>query len=616
MTNKTPVALIVVGLACASAGMAGARQTQSAVPRPTQVAGQGASAGSTTFVIQHARVFDGEQLHDRATVVVQGGRITAVGADVQAPQGAPTIDAGGKTLLPGLIDAHTHTWGDALERALVFGVTTELDMFTEHRQAAEWRRQQAAPAGAPGRADVFSAGTLVTAPKGHGTEYGMVIPTITSPDEADAFVDARITEGSDYIKIVYEEGSVYGLKFPSISSDVLRAVIAAAKKRHKLAVVHVGSRRAAETAIAAGADGLVHIFGDEPPPSGFADAARKARIFVVATLSVIESVAGVAGGAALVQHPAFGPFLRPEEKTALSGTFPQRPGNKVRIEHAMATVRQLHAAGVPILAGSDAPNPGTLHGATVHRELELLVQAGLTPLAALTAATSTPARAFNLNDRGRIAVGMRADLVLVDGDPTRDITATRAITDVWKGGVRLDRRPAPKTTVAEAIASGNISDFEDGHPSAAFGAGWQISTDSMMGGASEAKMDVVKPGARDSQAALLVTGEIKAGAPFAWAGAMFFPAKTPMTPVDVSKFKEVVFWTRGDGREYQVMMFATRFGNIPQSQAFTAGPEWREVIIPFKAFGDMDGSDVRGILFSADTKPGRFSFAIDNVVVR
>ena len=94
---------------------------------------------------------------------------------------------------------------------------------------------------------------------------------------------------------------------------------------------------------------------------------------------------------------------------------------------------------MPILAGTDAPNPGTAHGASIHRELELLVRAGLSPLEALRAATSVPARAFALHDRGRIAPGLRADLVLVDGDPTRDILATRNIVAIWKLGRIVDR---------------------------------------------------------------------------------------------------------------------------------------------------------------------------------
>ena len=600
-----PAVLIGIGVTCVVVGAWGARpRAAAAQQRPAQ-----AATAAPSFAITNVRVFDGDRSIERGTVVVREGRIAAVGAGVAPPPGTPVIDGAGRTLLPGFIDSHTHSFGDALDRALVFGVTTNLDMFSDHGQAAQWRAEQRTGK-ASGRADIVSAGTLVTAPKGHGTQFGLPIPTITSPADAQAFVDARIAEGSDFIKVVYEEGGAYGLSLNAISREVLDAVIVAAKRRGKLAVVHVGSHAAADAAIAAGANGLVHIFADAPPSPGFAASVKKVGAFVVPTLSVIESVAGTAGSADVAKHASIAPFLTPMERAAFKGTFPSRPGSKVRLEHALAAVAQLHGAGVPLLAGSDAPNPGTGHGVTIHREMELLVRAGLTPSQALRAATAAPAVAFNLGDRGRMVEGARADLVLVDGDPTRDITATRAIVNVWKGGARLERQPAPtEEQAAKAITDGKISDFSSGQPSAAFGMGWQVSTDSMMGGASEAKLAVV-------DGALEVTGAIKAGAPFPWAGAMFFPASPPMTPVDLSKFKELIFRAKGDGREYVVMMFATRFGNIPMSQPFTAGPEWAEHAIPLKAFSNMDGSDVRGILFSANATPGAFRLAIDDVRLR
>jgi len=111
----------------------------------------------------------------------------------------------------------------------------------------------------------------------------------------------------------------------------------------------------------------------------------------------------------------------------------------LRLDAAVATVQAFHAAGVPILVGTDSANPGTMYGASVHHELALLVAAGLRPAEALRAATAAPAAAFGLSDRGRIAVGLRADLLLVDGDPLRDIAATRTIAGIWRGGVAYDR---------------------------------------------------------------------------------------------------------------------------------------------------------------------------------
>lgn len=167
-------------------------------------------------------------------------------------------------------------------------------------------------------------------------------------------------------------------------------------------------------------------------------------------------------------------------------------------------------------------------------------------------------------------------------------------------------------------AVGIISTFEPPgpQPSSSFGGGWQISADTYAGGKSSATMKVVRPGAANSRGALEITGTIVHGAPYPWAGALFSPAMTPMAPEDLSHFNEVVFRARGDGREYLVMLFATRLGDIPAVRPFTAGAEWKEFVMPFQSFQNMDGSDLRGILFSADSTPGPFRVAIDDVRLR
>ncbi|MCF3139547.1 amidohydrolase family protein [Paenarthrobacter sp. AR 02] len=114
---------------------------------------------------------------------------------------------------------------------------------------------------------------------------------------------------------------------------------------------------------------------------------------------------------------------------------------------AVGNVRRLAEAGVVLLAGTDAPNPGTVFGASLHRELELLVQCGLSPAQALTAATAEPARVFGLGDRGRVDVGLRADLILVSDNPLADITATRSIERIWRGGTPCERRAFTASTV-------------------------------------------------------------------------------------------------------------------------------------------------------------------------
>src|SRR5215467_10914684 len=241
-----------------------------------------------SFVIRNARVFDGSKLLGQSDVWVSDGKIKAVGKNLKMPADVKVVDASGDTLLPGLIDAHTHAWGDALKRAEIFGVTTELDMFADVKYVQQIKKEQA-----EGKdldlADLRSAGTLATAPGGHGTEYGITIPTLSSPTEAQAWVDARIAEGSDYIKIVVDDASAYGGHRPTLDIQTVKALIDAAHKRGKLAIVHIGTQKDARAVIEAGADGLAHLFSDSAPTPDFASVVAAHHAFVVPTLSVLES---------------------------------------------------------------------------------------------------------------------------------------------------------------------------------------------------------------------------------------------------------------------------------------------------------------------------------------
>jgi len=572
------------------------------------------SLSADDLLFRNARVFDGTRVIDATDVLVRDGKIAAIGKRLT---GANVIDATGKTLLPGLIDAHTHAYGDALEQALIFGVTTELDQFTDARMAQAMRDEQKA-GNVSSRADLFSAGTLVTAPGGHGTEYGMPIPTIQEPEEAEAFVDARIAEGSDWIKIVLDDGKAYGMSMPTVRVDTMRAVIAAAHKRGKLAVVHIGTLADARSAIDAGADALVHLFIDRDPEAEFGRFVAKHRAFVIPTLVVLKSVSGVAGAGPLVDDARVNPYLNAAASGTMKRAFPRRPSQPpVTYEAAEKTIKQLIAMKVPVLAGSDSPNPGTAHGAALHRELELLVGAGLTPAEALAAATSNPAKAFRITDRGRIAKGLRADLVLVNGDPTCDITATRDIAGVWKGGVRVDREKYAKAIAdtrealkksPRGLDANVLSDFENGALTASFGTSWAPTADNIAGGKSTGDVKL-------ENGAMAISGTIDGAIPYAWYGAMWSPTNVPMAPANLSSKKELRFSAKGDGKTYRVMVFAQSKGMIPAMQTFVAGPEWQEHTMTWQSFG-IDGSDVMAVIFAGGPQPGTFAFQVDNVALK
>ena len=392
-----------------------------------------AQASADVLVFRDVDVFDGVRLTRGTTVVVRGGMIRAVGPDVAVPPGAEVVQGRGRTLLPGLFDAHTHlgtTFGETfLADALRFGVTTELEMGGSEA-SFELRRRLSAGALAAG-ADLRTAGTPITVPRGHPTQMGgPTIPTLGPADDVQAFVDARIAEGGDYVKVIYEH------RFPTFTREQLADVVAAVHRRDRLAVAHVGTLQEARDAVAAGVDGLVHVFADAPADAGFVDLAARLGVFVVPTLSVLESATSPAGTTWWKDAPDLAARLTPSMRGSLERTMPPALGAGLSLAHAQGAVAALHRAGVTIVAGTDAPSPGVAHGASLHRELELLVRSGLTPVDALAAATSGPARAFGFHDRGRVAPGLRADLLLVEGDPTADIRATRRIVGVWKLGRR------------------------------------------------------------------------------------------------------------------------------------------------------------------------------------
>ena len=403
------------------------------------------AGGSDSFLVHDVRLFDGERVHPRTHVLVRDGRIAAVGASALRGAPAEVVDGAGKTLLPGLIDSHVHVFPGAQADALRFGVTTEIDMFSlgGSEVLAGYRTQREGLA-RTAQADTWSAGTGVTPPGGHPTglakSMGVELPTLAATAEADAFVAARVGEGSDHVKIFQDDGRLGRRPLAAFAPETLKAAVDAAHRRGKRAVVHVAYEAAATEAAEAGADVLAHVFEDGPAGPRVLSLLKRRGVAVIPTLSVLVGLAGPEEAKALAADPAVRPWLSGAQTGMLANAMTTLKPDAAA--NALENVRRLHAAGVTLLAGTDAPNPGTAHGPSLHQELALFVRAGLTPVEALRSATSRPADTFRLGDRGRVRAGQRADLVLVDGDPTRDITATRRISRIWKNGYPVDRTPA------------------------------------------------------------------------------------------------------------------------------------------------------------------------------
>jgi len=344
------------------------------------------------IALTNVRVFDGRGLLEPATVVIDGDRI---GTD---PAGAATFDGDGRVLLPGLIDCHIHLADEATLAALARqGVTTALDMGTEPPALVASLRNQR------GVTDVRSSGASATHPASmHAKRMGRTAGLVADPDEAKAYVAQRVAEGVDYIKIIVDP--------PGFDEPTVQALVEAAHAHGLRTIAHAATRDAVLLAQASGVDVLTHAPLDRPLEDGAVQRTRTSGQVVVPTLTMMEAIVERIGAIAPVSYDV-----------------------------ARASVGQWHQAGVTILAGTDANQAPTApasppYGTSLHHELRLLVDAGLSPLDALRSATVLAAQYWGLADRGVISPGKRADLVLIDGDPLADISAVSKIAAVWCAG--------------------------------------------------------------------------------------------------------------------------------------------------------------------------------------
>jgi imidazolonepropionase-like amidohydrolase len=409
---------------------------------------------SNATAIVNARVFDGSRLRDWTSVRFADGIITDCATRPAAQDGDDVIDAEGGTILPGLIDSHIHLVPGALAQGLTFGVTTALDMFSQAGVMAAAKQQAGAR---PDVADVRSAGIGATAPGGHPSMMYAPFPTLTGPEQAEQFVADRVAEGSDYLKIFGPSGMAGPRASPSLDLGTITSLTRAAHSRGLVVVAHINSAAGVGEIVSAGVDVVAHVPVDGELDRALAERIAEAGTAVGPTLATIENVLGEPGGAAVPGDSLLAGTPGDAQALRLTSGPSRRRGQEMPpYSRAEENVGRLVDAGVTILAGTDAPNPGTVFGASLHRELELLGRCGITPAQALNAATSAPARVFNLVDRGHIAPGQRADIVLVSGDPLTNITATRAIERIWRAGVLCDRR----AFVANAAEAEELDAFD------------------------------------------------------------------------------------------------------------------------------------------------------------
>lgn len=390
-----------------------------------------APGADATIAIVGATVFDGTGAPPSpATVLIKGDRITAVGKEVKVPRGANILDARGKALLPGFIDVHTHwtpaglpgTYPQIATAYVRSGVTTVNDFHQAPEAYAplrDWLRTMAAP-------HVGFAARIST-PGGHGADWADQATTkwVNTPEAARAAIESLEPYKPDLVK-AFADGWRYGLSPDNSSMDetTMTAVVQEARKRNWPVLTHTVTVERGLSAARAGVSALAHGLQDRRITEEEVAAIRRSGMAMAPTLAVYDP------------HKRNGTPLSPDD--------PRFKQSVRKFGYALANVKSLSDAGVPIAVGTDAGMSGAPHGRSTLRELELLVQAGLTPTQALVAGTRTSAMVMGLEgDRGTIAAGKRADIVLVDGRPWADIADVYKVDRVFVDGKLVSGAGAP-----------------------------------------------------------------------------------------------------------------------------------------------------------------------------
>ena len=357
------------------------------------------------MTIKNVKIFDGEKLTNPTNVVIENGYIKSVGADI--PADSDVIDGEGKTLLPSFIDTHMHIDSrDNCVLAAKYGITTLLDQMCNNTELIDSLKDPD-DAIASVRSVYMpiqsQAGPMMVKALGYAPDYA------ATADDIHRIIDEQVAKGAFFIKMILD---VPPLTTGMLSEELIAEAVRYAHEKGKKISAHCTTVEAYERAVKCGVDILNHIPKDVVLSQELIDEIKAKNLMVIPTMVMQEGLVN-----------------------SLKNIMPERAGN---FSVVVDTVRAMHDAGIKILVGTDSNNTNALchikHGESIHREFELLKEAGLSNVEILRGTTADAADYFGLTDRGSIEPDKRADLVLIDGDPTQDISATNNIESVWVKG--------------------------------------------------------------------------------------------------------------------------------------------------------------------------------------
>jgi imidazolonepropionase-like amidohydrolase len=536
----------------------------------TMLAAAPAQSSASVTAIVGATVFDGTGAAPVAeTVLIQNGRILAVGPHVKIPSGARIINAKGKALTPGFYDLHTHwtpsgTPGSIPQIASDYvkaGITTVND-FNEQPEAfapiRSWLAEMASPH--------VNFAARISTPGGHGADWADQSTTkwVNTPEAARAAIDGLIPYHPDLIK-VFTDGWRYGAAPDNTSMDgwTLSALTAQAHKNGWKVVTHTVTVDRGVLAAHSGVDSLAHGMQD--------------RLLTAAEVADIKTT----GMGEIPTLAVYDPNKDPAHQ--MDPANPKDAQRLAKFGYALKNVKLLYDAGVRIAVGTDAGMPGTPHGPSTLHELELLVKAGLTPAQALKAATHDSAQALGQDgDRGTIAPGQRADILLFDGKPWDDIAAIHHLAMTMVDGKPLYGLGAPPLPAANGAAHQTalpavalIDDMErpDGRTSLD-----TLRTDNPDGGLDRT-VEVAEIVPRDGGGHAVSMEARMAMKQDAYAGVVFPLTRGAIRPVDVRAFHGIRLDIRGKACTGKLSIGGV--AGAGWSAPITVTEQWQSVDVPF-----------------------------------
>jgi imidazolonepropionase-like amidohydrolase len=433
------------------------------------------ASAQQSIVLTNATIIDGtgKPAHQNRTVVIRGDRIQEIGAGREhTPSSAKVIDLHGQTIMPLIINTHGHlglTKGstqsaanqsdDNIRQQLLryqeYGVGAMLSMGTDGKRFAEIREQSRRGA-LPG-ADVYTAGM------GFGAQNGVPPAAMgftevfrpETPAEARSEVAQQAPQKPDFIKVWVDD---FWGQYPKMPAEIYAAIIDEAHKNGLRVAAHVYHLEDARLLVADGVDVLAHSIRDADVDDAFIAEMKKHNVAYIPTLSLDDFAFAYGDSPNWVNDPFFTEALDPGLLEMI--TSPEYKAkvqsNKVTAQEeaalpqAMRNLKKIYDAGILVTLGTDSgATPIRIQGFAEHMELALMVQAGLTPIQAITVATSNAATLLRVADQyGTLAAGKKANFIVLEKDPSHDIHNTQTIRAVWKDGSKVSDGPLAANTPA------------------------------------------------------------------------------------------------------------------------------------------------------------------------